>query len=167
MDIVTLGDDLPLYSKGLFCILLVFFSLSVAVTAWAGQDVTFSWRANPVEDGVIGYRLYMGEVSRSTGTSYPYYVDFGSWELCFLQNGDSVCDPLPDYAVSCQDLDREIPTCTLHDIEGDLYYAMTAYSSTAESDFTQELFVPAGKTPTPGQLAVLQQVYSLLLTGKK
>jgi hypothetical protein len=140
------------------------FCLIAALPALAATDVTFSWQANPPEDAIVGYRLYYGPSSRLTGGSYQYYIDFTDWQRCPVAGDEADCQPLED-AATCEGLSQEYPVCTIHDLAGKLYFAMTAYNNSAESGYTGELLVDLG--PTPGQLATLQQVYTLLLTGKK
>ena len=62
-------------------------------------------------------------------------------------------------SVFCEDSFRETLKCTINDLPGGLYFAMTAYNAQAESDYTNELHTSV----SPQKLAVLQQVYSLLL----
>lgn len=139
------------------CFLLVAFFVSSAQAA-----VTFSWRANPVEDEVVGYRLYYGQESRLTGGQYERYIDFTSSESCPADTIGYGCEPLADDAVSCEDLSRETPRCTVNDLPGGLYFAMTAYNAQAESDYTHEL-QSTSNSVSPQKLAVLQQVYKLIL----
>jgi hypothetical protein len=139
-----------------FAVFLVAAFLIVPARAAAG--VSFSWRANPVEDDVVGYRLYYGVRSRSAAGHYDYYIDFTSMERCPAEGGGWGCDPLPASAVSCQDLFREIPKCTVNDLPGRSYLAMTAYNSVSESDYTQEIAYVS-----PEVRINLQAVYGLLL----
>ena len=140
-------------------LLLVAFFVSANVSpVQAGEGVSFSWHANPIEDEVIGYRLYYGEESRFAAGNYDYYIDFTSWQRCPAGRGGLGCEPLPGDTVTCQDLFRETPQCTVHDLQGRLYFAMTAYNTQAESDYTQEL-----KFISPDVFVALQAVYSLLL----
>ena len=134
--------------------LLVAFFIS---PVQAGDGVTVSWHASPVEDEIVGYRLYYGAESRFTAGGYDYYIDFTSWEYC-PANGDGVgCEPLDD-TVSCENLYQDYPTCTVRDLRGHLYLAMTAYSAQEESGYTQEL-----DYISPEVFAALQAVYQLLL----
>jgi hypothetical protein len=147
--------------------------LAVSLAPWsvqAAESISLSWVANPVEDNIVGYRLYYGTRSRYTDDGrlaanfyYDYYLDFTSWERCSLATGEPVCETIADGDVSCVDLYGESPQCTVYNFQGSLFFAMTAYSSQAESDYTQELFQQLGSTVSPAQLGVLQQVYSLLL----
>ncbi len=120
--------------------------------------VTFSWRANPVSDDVVGYRLYYGARSRAVAGGYDYYIDFTSWQRCPAEGDGWGCDPLPDNAVACQDLFRDAPKCTVSDLPNRVFLAMTAYNTQVESDYTAELAYVST------QLKVnLQSVYGLLL----
>lgn len=154
-------------------LLVGFFVSASASSVQAGEGVSFSWRANPVEDQIIGYRLYLGQESRydeenqlKMNFSYDYYVDLTSWEYCPADSDGYGCNPLPDDAVSCVDLFQENPKCTIHDLQDWSYFALTAYNAQEESDYTQELNLQIdgnGNSLSPGQLATLQVVYSLLL----
>ena len=42
-------------------------------------------------------------------------------------------------SVSCEDSFREISKCTINDLPGGLYFAMTAYNAQAESEYRHEL----------------------------
>ena len=141
------------------CILLVAFYGS---PAQAAKGITFSWVANPVEDEIVGYRLYYGQESRFTGGTYDHYIDFTSSQSCPADTNGYDCEPLASDAVSCEDLFREAPKCTINGLPDGLYFAMTAYNSQAESDYTHELY-SNGNSVSPQKLVVLQQVYSLLL----
>ena len=141
------------------CILLVAFFVSADLSpAQAAKGITFSWGANPVEDEIVGYRLYYGPESRFTGAHYKYYIDFTSMESCPADTNGYGCDPLPADAVSCEDLFRETPKCTINGLPGGLYFAMTAYNAQAESDYTREL-----NSASPQNFAFLPAVYNLLL----
>lgn len=140
-------------------ILLVIIFLS---PVQAAKGITFSWSANPVEDEVVGYRLYYGKDSRFTGGNYDRYIDFTSLESCPADTNGYGCEPLAANAVSCEDLFRESPKCTVNGLSGGLYFAMTAYTSQEESDYTNELKSDDNSAPSQ-KVAVLQQIYSLLL----
>ena len=145
------------------CFLLVALFVSADLSpAQAAEGITFSWRANPVEDDVIGYRLYYGPESRLTGGQYERYIDFTYSESCPANTSGYGCEPLADDAVSCEDLIHETPKCTINNLPGGLYFAMTAYNAQAESDYTHEL-QSASNSVSPQKLAVLQQVYKLIL----
>ncbi len=133
---------------------MAFFISSVQ----AGDGVTFSWHANPGEDDILGYRLYYGTESRFTAGGYDYYIDFTSWQRCPANGDGSDCEPLPDNGVSCENLYQDYPTCTVYNLRGHLYFAMTAYSAQEESGYTQEL-----DYISPEVFAALQAVYKLLL----
>ena len=142
------------------CFLLVPFFVSADLSpAQAVEGITFSWSANPVEDEVVGYRLYYGPESRFSGGHYEYYIDFTYSESCPADTNGYGCEPLAADAVTCEDLFLETPKCTVNGLSGGLYFAMTAYNAQAESDYTNELHTSV----SPQKLAVLQQVYSLLL----
>ena len=145
------------------CFLLIaFFVFADLTPALAADGITFSWRANPVEDEVVGYRLYYGQESRLTGGQYEHYIDFTSSESCPANTSGYGCEPLTDDAVSCEDLFRETPKCSVNNLPGGLYFAMTAYNAQAESDYTHEL-QSTSNSVSPQKLAVLQQVYKLIL----
>jgi len=158
----------------LFCCLLVIAGFSSALAA---DQVSFSWRANPQGDNVLGYRLYYGPSSRfaaggmaKSGFTYAYYLDFTDSQLCRLTDSGPVCETYSDNEVYCEGLYGETPKCTLYNLEGQYYFTMTAYNTLAESDYTGELSGYFGKfkalsssPPTPGVLATLQQIYVLLL----
>ena len=124
----------------------------------AGEGVSFSWRANPVEDEIVGYRLYYGNMSRFVAGNYDFYIDFTTLQRCPASNNGSECEPLPDDAVTCQDLFRDNPHCTVYDLQGSVYLAMTAYNAQTESDYTQELNYISSEV-----VVGLQAVYGLLL----
>ena len=143
----------------------------------AGETVSFSWQANPPDDYVIGYRLYYGSTSRfdSNGRPkanffYDYYIDFSDFERCDPGGTGTVCEMLNLDQVECENLSGDFPRCTLYNLQGLLYFAMTAYNTQEESDYTLELsvFLDGEVTPvSPGVQAVLQQIYILLLKEKK
>lgn len=164
------GKALP-ENLGSFLVFFLVFFLSIfsvsSIKAHAADEVTFSWQANPSEDYVLGYRLYYGAESRfnSDGTLkpdfyYDYYLDFTEFVRCPGNSDGTGCDDLSDEDVQCEDLDGDTPSCTIYNLYGRLFFAMTAYNAQAESDYTQELSVLLN---SPGTLAALQQVYLLLL----
>jgi len=66
--------------------------------AQASQQVTFSWRANPQDDNVVGYRLYYGPGSRydgdghlKSGFSYDYYLSCNdiTWHYLYSSSSES------------------------------------------------------------------------------
>lgn len=145
--------------SSLVCSLLVALLVSADLSpAQAAKGITFSWLANPVEDEIVGYRLYYGPESRFTAGHYDRYIDFTSLQSCPAGTNGYGCEPLTDNAVSCKDLFRETPKCTVKVGSGDWYFALTAYNAQAESDYTKEL-----SCITPQKHAFLQQVYRLLL----
>jgi len=156
------------------CLLMVAFFVFAGVSnVQAEGEISFSWSANPVEDQIIGYRLYLGQESRydaenqlKMNFSYDYYIDFTSWEYCPADGDGYGCAPLPDGAVSCVDLFQENPKCTIQNSQNWSFFTLTAYNSQEESDYTPELNLQNdvnGNSLSPGQLATLQVVYSLLL----
>lgn len=145
--------------------------------AAAATEVSFSWRANPAEDNVVGYRLYYGHGSRFTtsGTpkpdfSYSSYLDFTESERCELTDSGPVCEPYSKEEVKCVGLNGAAPKCTMYNLKGTYYFAMTAYNTTAESDYTPELKGYFSNTVSPQASHVastLQRAYYLLLKEKK
>jgi len=131
----------PLYR---ICLFFLFFALAGASTAGAG--VTFTWQANPPEDYVIGYRLYYGPESRYRNSgalkanfSYAYYIDFLEFKRCIADGTDANCQDLSASDFQCANLYGEAPQCTVNNLQGLLYFALTAYNAQAESGFTPEL----------------------------
>jgi hypothetical protein len=137
--------------------------LLLAATIVKAGEMTFVWRANPQEDHIVGYRLYYGTASRLAGGHYQYYIDFTSRERCVLENDEPECIPLTEAMVTCRGLFLDVPECTINGLQGGLYFAMTAYNSVAESNFTQEIFAVVGSLSSSVEDAILQQVYLLLL----
>lgn len=81
----------------------------------AGQLVTLAWDANPTTEGVAGYIVYCGPISRSTSgfSSYEMEIDVGN---------------ALEYTVSVPDSWEEV------------HFAVVAYSSpTLKSGYSQEL----------------------------
>jgi hypothetical protein len=161
----TKSDRLPLYRIVFFFFFLVLTSVS-PVEANVPGDVTFSWQANPSEDYVIGYRLYYGGDSRlnSNGTpkanfSYDYYIDFSDLKRCDAYDGSSSCKILTPEELQCESLYGSVPQCTISNLHGRLYFALTAYNAQAESGYTPELRM----TVNPEALAAVQQEITLLL----
>ena len=141
--------------------------------AQAASQVTLSWRANPQSDNVLGYRLYFGATSRldssgfqKSGFLYTYYLDFTDSQRCVVAGAEPVCETYTD-DVSCEGLYGETPRCTLYNIQGWTYFAMTAYNAQAESSYTDELSGYYRSSADPLTLSevasVLQPVHSLLL----
>ena len=177
-------DSIPSIS-GLRSVGGVFFFLFISLFGWlpfegafsraaAADKVTFSWRANPLEDNVIGYRLYAGPSSRfvSAGVtksnfSYGFYIDFADSQRCQLTASGPVCETYTSDEVSCVGLYGETPKCTLNNLEGRYYFAMTAYNAQAESDYTGELsgyFTKSGQaSASPQVIGAMKQAYLLLL----
>ena len=156
----------------LFCCLGIGSNCSFV---FAADQVTFSWRANPQSDDVVGYRLYLGSSSRFDGAglvkqdfSYAYYLDFIDSQRCMLTASGPVCETYTEAEVDCEGIYGETPSCTVHNLEGQYYFAMTAYNAQAESDYTVELrgyfySLDGGVSLlSPEVMASLQQVYMLL-----
>lgn len=152
---------------GRACALLLLASIALAlapVKAHALAKVTFSWRGNPPGDFVVGYRLYYGTSSRynfdgqlKSNFSYDYYIDFNRSERCLAANPDLGCEHLNSSELSCENLAGDLPSCTVYNLPGQTYYfAMTAYNTDIESDYTREL-TPAHS----GRWSVLQYVSTL------
>ncbi len=160
------------------CLLCCFLVVGGFSSALAADQVSFSWRANPQTDNVVGYRLYYGADSRfaaagvlKSGFSYTYYLDFTDSQRCRLTDSGPVCETYTDSDVYCEGLYGETPKCTLYDLDGQYYFTMTAYNAQAESDYTGELSgyfskISSKPPPAPQTLGMLQQVYTLLLLKK-
>jgi hypothetical protein len=132
-------------------------SLFVSLCCWSGiygtcsfasatDQATFSWRANPQSDDVVGYRLYLGSQSRfdehglvKQNFSYASYLDFTGSKRCALTDSGPVCETYTEAEVDCEGMNGATPSCTLHNLAGKYYFAMTAYNAQAESDYTAEL----------------------------
>jgi hypothetical protein len=125
--------------------------------------VSFSWQANPPEDEVIGYRLYYGTSSRHVVGGYEEYIDFGSQQRCPADRHGFGCIPLGTGVVTCEDLYRESPRCTVTDLSGHLFFSMTAYNATSEGEYSTEVeYRPAGSV-SPVVINTLHLVYAILL----
>ncbi len=156
----------------------------LVTNAHAVDHATFSWRANPQDDVVIGYRLYYGSSSRYDATGHPksafnydFYLDFVEEEVCRVTSSGPVCAPYDESLVHCENLAGEHPRCTLHNLSGWKYFTMTAYNAAAESPYTTELkacFDPSQPSPSPtggpstpasraALLGTLHAVYTILL----
>lgn len=114
--------------------------------AKVGQKVSFTWRANAPHEDVIGYRLYYGNKSRfnANGTpklnfNYDYYLDFAEQKRCTSAGNSAFCEDLTNKDLNCVGLYRESPRCTIANLRGKLYFALTAYNNQAESRFSREL----------------------------
>ena len=146
------------------CAVIALSSLSTPTNAkaYSNGEVTFSWRPNPPQENVVSYRLYYGSESRynSNGTlksnfSYQYYIDVAESLRCDAET-DASCEPLHIDELSCN-LDAASPRCTLSSLSGTLYFSLTACSSSAESNLTQEL------RAVPASSINLLAIHSLLL----
>jgi len=159
-----------------FCFFVLGGTGSGVSAAQASEQVTFSWRANPQDDNVVGYRLYYGSGSRydggghlKSGFSYDYYLDFATSQRCRTTKSGPVCEQYRDNEVRCEGLNTETPTCTLYGLVGGYkYFTMTAYNAQAESAYTKELksyfgLYGGGPGNLPGIVGTLDAVYTLLL----
>jgi len=151
-----------------FFFLFILTSVCPAGASVPGQ-VTFAWQANPPEDNVIGYRLYYGGYSRfdptgnlKTNFSYDYYIDFAEFERCYADSTGTSCQMLSSEELQCDNLNQDVPTCTISNLHGSLYFALTAYNAQDESDFTPELTL----TVNPEALDAVRRTVSLLLLLK-
>jgi hypothetical protein len=165
---------------------LVFLCLSgifFVTNALAVDHATFSWRANPQDDAILGYRLYYGSNSRydtaghlKSDFNYDFYLDFAEEEVCRLTDSGPVCGPYNASLVQCENLAGERPRCTLHNLSGWKHFTMTAYNAAAESLYTTELkayFDPSQPYSSPtgpsnsaslgGRIGTLNAVYTILL----
>ncbi len=135
----------------------------------ASEPLTFSWRASPTDDNIIGYRLYYGSSSRfayggklKSGFSYTYYLDFVHSQRCRTTVSGPVCEQYKDNEVRCEGLNTERPKCTLYGMGGYKYFTMTAYNSQMESNYTKELESYFGAT-SPAVVGALYGIYTILL----
>lgn len=124
---------------------VVYFHTCDTAHAATESSATFQWQANQSEEYVIGYRLYYGSSSRfnSDGTlkanfSYTQYIDFTEMTRCSGSDYSS-CELLSSEDLQCAGYYSVTPVCTVNNLKGTLYFAMTAYSNTAESNYTQEV----------------------------
>jgi len=137
----------PQFSRGFAFLLLCFLGIhGNCSSAFAADQVTFSWRANPQSDSVMGYRLYFGSTSRfekrglvKQDFPYTFYLDFTSSRRCQLTDSVPACETYTNAEVDCEGIYSETPSCTLHYLKGQYYFAMTAYNAQAESDYSREL----------------------------
>jgi hypothetical protein len=171
----TIKSGLRKYGR--FTVYFIFFALSFSMelignvfAAYAGEPVSFSWRANPPEDNVIGYRLYYGSASRfrpngipKADFSYDYYIDLSTFERCVPGRTGMGCEMLNSDEIECSNLSGNSPRCTLYNLQSQLYFALTAYNAQAESAYTRELPGVFGAEV----LGVLQHIYVLLLEKEK
>lgn len=113
------------------------------------EQITFSWQANPPDEQVLGYRLYYGSSSRYARNglpipyfSYDYYIDYFNFERCLADGSDTYCEKLDFNDMQCENLLGDTPHCTIYNLPGQKYFfAMTAYNTETESDYTNELRV--------------------------
>ncbi len=159
--------------QGVILFLITFFFAGGAgVGVSSAQDnsqLTFSWRANPKDDNVIGYRLYYGSSSRyadggkvKSGFSYTYYLDFANSQRCRTTASGPVCEQYRDNEVKCEGLNTESPKCTLYGMDGYKYFTMTAYNSQMESNYTRELKSYFG-VASSAFVGALHGIYTILL----
>ncbi len=153
----------------LLCFLLFCGTGGGVSVAEASRPVTFSWRANPQDDNVVGYRLYYGPDSRfergghvKAGFSYSYYLDFATSQRCRPTKSGPVCEQYRGNEVRCEGLNTEAPKCTLYGLGGYKYFTMTAYNAQAESPYTRELKSYLGEG-TPPAVGTLRAIYTILL----
>ncbi len=131
------------------CLLLaLFFAASTGpspVIAATGKNVSFQWQSNPTSENVVGYKLYYGKNSRfyvsgnqKPSFKYEYCVDFTERTRCSGANYSN-CEDLGPAKLYCENLYTQTPKCTLKNIYGNNYFALTAYNNNMESGFTHEL----------------------------
>lgn len=156
----------PRIYLSIFYIFAVSFLIVSSAVANTDGTVTFSWQANPTKDYVIGYRLYYGSGSRfnSNGTlksnfSYDHYIDYSELKRCDIYSSGTSCEILSPKELQCENLYQSSPKCTVFNLRGPLYFAMTAYNAQAESGFTSELKLK-------GLTTFLTAVNALLLKEK-
>lgn len=123
---------------------LIFTSYRQSVAATDGS-VTFTWKANPPEENVTGYRLYYGPNSRffynglkKHDFSYKYCINFATSQRCSGENYTN-CKDLGSEILKCNGLYRTTPECTLSKLSGINYFSLTAYNNLGESAYTKEL----------------------------
>jgi len=133
------------------------------------SKITFKWKANPPQEFVAGYRLYYGSQSRlesngmpKSNFSYTYCIDFTEQVRC--QGPDfTSCENLSAAELQCENLFSENPQCTVSNLSGELYFAMTAYTNSAESSYTYELKSTFAGLPNPANHSALTAIRMLLL----
>lgn len=94
------------------CLLFVALSVSSNVSPAQAEDLTFSWRSNPVEELIFSYRLYYGPESRyetlnfflpKSDFLYEYFIDLVLELRCPTDSSKDIdCEQLPLGTVSCQ-----------------------------------------------------------------
>ncbi len=148
-------------------LLFIFLIISVIPTsASTGGSATFLWRQNPASENVTGYRLYYGANSRfdsrgrlKTNFSYDYYIDFADLTRCDADNDAMPCERLTAEDLQCTNLYQNTPKCKILNLDGCLYFTLTAYNSLDESNFTSELRKDMSAAP----LQALSAISILLL----
>ncbi len=150
-------------------ITLIVISRGGAAVAGVGSQVSFSWQANPLDDYIVGYRLYYGGSSRynakgklKTDFAYDYYIDFAKGKRCVPGSSGRDCEFLGSQELQCTNLSGQYPSCTIYKLHGHLYFALTAYNTQAESGFTPELKA----TVNPLGLAAVQEAITALLLAR-
>lgn len=150
----------------LYARILTFLFILVVLNAGLAEakllkDVAFKWRANPPGDHVIGYRLYYGGTSRfKSNGKYDYYIDFATQKRCVVTNtGTTSCKFLSSNELKCNNLYGNNPKCTVSNLHGHLYFALTAYNAQVESGYTRELKL----TVNPKNLAAVQNAITTIL----
>ncbi|GAB4347043.1 MAG: hypothetical protein Kow0089_24570 [Desulfobulbaceae bacterium] len=133
---------------------VVFAALLLSTSVEAG--VSFTWQANAPEENVAGYRLYFGPESRfdgggalKPGFRYAEYIDFTTARRCAADGTGCVVLGSDDF--QCVNLGGVAPRCTVNNLEGTLYFALTAYNALSESGYTPEIktFVQPDILPQP------------------
>lgn len=160
-----------IYAFSLFRLVLPALSVLILMDVAPGEvvaasKVSFTWQANPIEDNVIGYRLYYGSSRFDSngvlkkGFSYDYYIDFADSVRCIAGSGGKTsCELLGTDKLHCEGLNESYPRCTVSDLHGRLYFALTAYNAQNESSYTSELSLLLN----PQGLAATRQATTLLL----
>jgi hypothetical protein len=157
-----------------FAALFIFLAMSGGFAgAHAAEKASFSWLANPPEDNVIGYRLYYASESRFASDqtlkpdfSYDYYIDFGESKRCVHDGTDTNCQDLSGNDFQCENLYGDAPLCTVKNLRGIQFFAMTAYNAQTESDWTRELSVRFDEAVSR-EVAALSVVTNMLLLKNK
>ena len=159
-----------IYSIKNLIILFVFvsslFLSASSVVGSTNEKISFAWQPNPANENIVGYRLYYGKSSRfdssgkqKTNFQYDYCVDFAELVRC-SGNNFSNCEDLGPAQLNCENLYSETPKCTLTNLGGNKYFALTVYDNQQESAFTKEL---SKFGVTPASLVAQQAVFKLLL----
>jgi len=155
-------------SNSIFILLYIAFSFVLhcgSAYAENSDNITFNWKANPSSENIVGYRLYYGMKSRfnENGSTkfnfqYDYCVDFTELLRCSGSNYYD-CVDLGPAQLECQNISSANPKCTLKNMKGQKFFALTAYNYQSESSFTHELKL----INTSSHSSTLISVYELLL----